>query len=86
MQQQAIITDMAKDVPKQNFSIEKAKLYCQTQIMFIIKNQEQFSMVYTLSTTEMTLKSSELQCNKQVFLVWLQSFEQFDIISMVDKV
>lgn len=69
MQQQAIITDMAKDVPKQNFSIEKAKLHCQTQIMFIIKNQEQFSMVYTLSTTEMTLKSSELQCNKQVILV-----------------
>ena len=86
MQQQAIITEMAKDVPKQNFSIEKAKLHCQTQIMFVIKNQEQFSMVYTLSTTEMTLKSSELQCNKQVFLVWLQSFEQFDIISMVDKV
>lgn len=37
MQQQAIITDMAKDVPKQNFSIEKAKLHCQAQIMFIIK-------------------------------------------------
>lgn len=48
MQQQAIITEMAKDVPKQNFSIEKAKLHCQAQIMFIIKNQEQFSTVYTL--------------------------------------
>lgn len=48
MQQQAIIMEMAKDVPKQNFSIEKAKLHCQAQIMFIIKNQEQFSTVYTL--------------------------------------
>lgn len=56
MQQQAIITEMANDVLKQNFSIEKAKLHCQAQIMFIIKNQEQFSMVYSLSTTEITLK------------------------------
>ena len=47
---------MANDVLKQNFSIEKAKLHCQAQIMFIIKNQEQFSMVYSLSTTEITLK------------------------------
>lgn len=69
MQQQAIITEMAKDVSKQNFSIEKAKLHCQAQIMFILKNQEQLSMVYNLSTTEMTLKCSELQCHRQVFLV-----------------
>ena len=34
MQQQALIMEMARDVPKQNFSIEKGKLhYFQAQII-----------------------------------------------------
>lgn len=45
MQQQDITTDMAKDVPKQNFSIEKAKTTLPST-NYVYHKIHKFSMVY----------------------------------------
>ena len=65
MQQQALIMEMARMFQNKTSALKRANyIICQAQIMFIIKIQEQFSMVYTLSPTEMTSQINfEVYCS-----------------------